>query len=81
MRIATGQIEENLAPPNPAKESMRQGGLEGGEAPGHLVARDGAEPRAGREPPPQLQAVAASEIAQASKRCETTSMVVHSSAS
>ena len=32
MRIATGEIEETLAPPDPAKEHMRQGGLKGGKA-------------------------------------------------
>ena len=32
MRIATRQIEEKVAPPDPAKEYMRQGGLKGGKA-------------------------------------------------
>jgi hypothetical protein len=32
MRIATGEIEEKVAPPDPAKEYMRRGGLKGGKA-------------------------------------------------
>jgi hypothetical protein len=32
MRIATGEIEETLQAPDPAKEYMRQGGLKGGKA-------------------------------------------------
>lgn len=32
MRIATGQIEEEIEPTDPAKEHMRKGGLKGGKA-------------------------------------------------
>jgi len=32
MRIATGEIEEKLGPPDAAKEYMRKGGLKGGKA-------------------------------------------------
>ena len=32
MRVATGEIEEQVAPPDPAKEYMRRGGLKGGKA-------------------------------------------------
>ena len=32
MRIATGEIEEKVAAPDPAKEYMRRGGLKGGQA-------------------------------------------------
>jgi hypothetical protein len=32
MQIATGEVEEKLAPPDPAKEHMRRGGLAGGKA-------------------------------------------------
>lgn len=32
MKVATGEIEETEAKPDPAKEHMRQGGLKGGKA-------------------------------------------------
>ncbi len=32
MKIATGEIEERIATPDPAKEHMRRGGLAGGKA-------------------------------------------------
>jgi hypothetical protein len=32
MKVATGEIEETEAPPDPAKEYMRRGGLKGGKA-------------------------------------------------
>ncbi len=32
MRIATGEIEDDPTPRDPAKEYMRQGGLKGGKA-------------------------------------------------
>jgi len=32
MRIATGEVEEQIGPPSAAKEYMRQGGLKGGKA-------------------------------------------------
>ena len=32
MRIATGEIEDTVVTPDPAKEHMRQGGLKGGKA-------------------------------------------------
>jgi hypothetical protein len=32
MRVATGEIEESQAAPDPAKEHMRRGGLKGGKA-------------------------------------------------
>jgi len=32
MRIATGEVEDTVSPPDPAKEHMRQGGLKGGKA-------------------------------------------------
>jgi hypothetical protein len=32
MRIATGEIEDTVQPPDPAKEYMRKGGLKGGKA-------------------------------------------------
>ena len=32
MRIATGDIEDTVTTPDPAKEYMRQGGLKGGKA-------------------------------------------------
>ena len=32
MRIATGELEEKVTPPDPAKEYMRRGGLKGGKA-------------------------------------------------
>jgi hypothetical protein len=32
MRIATGEVEEKVAPPDPAKEHMRRGGIAGGKA-------------------------------------------------
>jgi hypothetical protein len=32
MRIATGEVEDVKATPDPAKEYMRQGGLKGGKA-------------------------------------------------
>jgi len=32
MRVATGEIEETVVQPDPAKEYMRQGGLKGGKA-------------------------------------------------
>lgn len=32
MKIATGEIEEKIAAPDPAKEYMRRGGLAGGKA-------------------------------------------------
>jgi hypothetical protein len=32
MRIATGEIEDTVSTPDPAKEYMRKGGLKGGKA-------------------------------------------------
>ena len=32
MRVATGEIEEKITAPDPAKEYMRRGGLKGGKA-------------------------------------------------
>jgi hypothetical protein len=32
MRVATGEIEEPVTTPDPAKEHMRRGGLKGGKA-------------------------------------------------
>jgi len=32
MRVATGEIEEQVVAPDPAKEHMRRGGLKGGKA-------------------------------------------------
>ncbi len=32
MRIATGEVEDTKATPDPAKEHMRRGGLKGGKA-------------------------------------------------
>jgi hypothetical protein len=32
MRVATGEIEEQIVAPDPAKEYMRRGGLKGGKA-------------------------------------------------
>jgi len=32
MRVATGEVEEKEAAPDPAKEHMRRGGLKGGKA-------------------------------------------------
>ena len=58
MRIATGEVEDVKATPDPAKEHMRRGGLKGGEARAKklsgeqrkLIARKAARVRWGKRP-------------------------------